>query len=183
MKKTLAILACSALLVLGATSGAATGDEQRVSIDDENLTLLSSVDATLEDLNGLAVPVGGIFGNDAGCNTSSGIAFAMAGTPQGPCNQWPIHNFGISYTSIRCVDACFADALDWFTFGFLVVQCSGGSLALVDWGAGLIYTLAGSCQAGYAVNPTTYQAWDSIGFNAAWSHTDNVGDALVHLVA
>lgn len=182
MKTTLVVIACSLLLAFSAASGTAdTSNDQRVNVED--MTPLESVQGSWSDLF-VSVPMDSLIGNDAGCDaTGQPLQWAAPGTPAGPC-AFAAHSFGITHTAMSCpAAACTADALDWLTFGSVFVSCTAGSLAIVDWTAGQVINLAGSCTASAAGDATTFSDWDSLGGGGKWSHTDNLGDAVVHLIA
>lgn len=129
------------------------------------------------------VPVGGLFGNDAGCDAGGTTRYAQEGTPSSGCT-YTRHQFGVHYTAIRCLQPCFTAIWNsgvWFSAA--EVSCGASGLALVDWGEGTINNLHGDCNASFfGDRPTEYDNWWSPG-NGKWSHTDNLADALFHLGA
>ncbi len=150
----------------------------------EDGRLLESKDVDLSDLF-IGVPMDSLFGNDAGCDATGvdGFTWAQAGTPSGPCDH-AVHTFPIHYTAMRCADECRIDALNLINFvDFVVVACTAGSLAIVDWAAEEVLTLAGECTTIVVGDPSSFPRWDSQGRDGSWSHTDNFEDALYHLVA
>lgn len=181
MKRTLVVIACSLLLAFGAAGSTADANNEDPRMDVDGLTELESVQVTWSDLF-VGLPMESLLGNDAGCDATgaTGLHFAEVGTPAAPCSGG-LHSFGITHTAMSCLEtACAADALDWATFGFIVVACDAGSQAIVDWEAGQVLTLAGAC----AASGTTagFSNWDSLGSGGKWSHADNLGDAVVHLL-
>lgn len=137
----------------------------------------------------LNTPTSGLFGNDAGCDaTFGGTQWSREGTPNGPCPSNPSYlRFGIHYTALRCLEACGVDVINsgvWFTF--LSVDCEPQSLALVDWEQETVTAYNGHCEAWYSsgsgVHPTEFTAWRGSGTDGKWSHTDNLEDALFHLL-
>lgn len=184
MKTTTLLLTCSLLLALGAASGTAETSQGEERVNAEDGRLLESKDVDLSDLFA-GVPLDSEFGNDAGCDATGvdGYTWAQAGTPEGPCSH-AVHTFSIQYTSMRCVDECRIDALDLITFvDFVVVECTAGSLAIVDWTAEEVLTITGECSTRVVGDPLSFPRWDSQGRGGSWSHTDNFEDALYHLIA
>jgi hypothetical protein len=158
----------------------------------EDLTALQVVEASDRFADPLPqLLVGGIFGQAAGCNANLPYGpegWAASGTPAG--NQesgctLSLHNHAIAFTGLQCdLEACSVDALDWTNDDFLFVECEAGSRALVDWQNNEIILFTGHCH-GFVegASPTGYGTWDSLGQRGQWSHTDNLPDAIHHLVA
>ncbi len=190
MKKIMATLVALSMMIVTVPAAADAGD--RATAQDERLEMMDDME-TLDEVSLasfmgsiqgdlLAMPMDSLVGNDAGCSADGADSseWAAAGTPDAPCD-FEAHSFGITHTSVSCTDACFIDAVDWATLSFLSVSCEAGSSALIDWAEGTITPIQGSCEAGVAGDPTSFSDWDSLG-NGDWTHADNPGDALYHLL-
>jgi hypothetical protein len=186
MRKTLTSAAC--LLLVAATvtmSGAALNDAIALNVNPEPVAPL---------------------GNDAGCRTgSNGWGYALAGTPDGPCDWTPDgleQEFSVAYVVVDCPAGapwnCYVDlythAPDWSSYEGFYFYCPPGTTAIYDFATlpptAVPILSTGSCEYyewGWPNSNADPSNWDFFlgygsGVDLTFSITDNLVDAaLIHL--
>ncbi len=203
MNRRLTLMAVAVLLVSVAPAVSQTDDhdsaattmglDHRPGLDEGDWSRLEPIaiqDVPLSRFSEAppSLPVQGLFGHDAGCDTADqGSGWAVTGTPTAPCEE-ESHGWGFRYAVHDCPSGCYSDGLNEEpgTFGMFIFSCSPGTRSILDFTTLEAANLGtGECRlAGWGQLPTAWGDWTAYGWvrDMRFSYSDNLQDALVHLV-